>query len=146
MAVEKLIALPDIGDFPSVEVIEILVAAGDSVAEEDSLITLESDKATMEIPSPFAGVVKKVEVAVGDKISQGDPVVTLEITETDSAPVVEPASQQVPAETAPGKKAETPAAAAEPAKPAAAPVATAQAAAASAPSGSSRKSGRRRFS
>ena len=141
MAVEKLIELPDIGDFPSVEVIEILVAAGDTVAEEDSLITLESDKATMEIPSPFAGVVKKVEVAVGDKITQGDPVVTLEITEADSGQVAEPASQETAAEATPEVKADKPAAApAEPAKPAETPVVAEQPAPVSAPSGSSHAS------
>lgn len=88
MAVEQMIELPDIGDFPSVEVIEILVSVGDSVAQEDSLLTLESDKATMEIPSPQAGVIKNIEVAVGDKISQGTAIVLLELT-ADSEPVTE---------------------------------------------------------
>lgn len=79
MAVEKIIELPDIGDFPSVEVIEILVSEGDQVAEEDSLVTLESDKATMEIPSPEAGKVTAIKVSIGDKISQGNPIVVLEL-------------------------------------------------------------------
>ena len=112
MAVEKLIELPDIGDFPSVEVIEVLVSAGDTIAQEDSLITLESDKATMEIPSPHAGVVKKVEVSVGDKISQGSPVVTLELAEASEANDKPDNTEQ--AQQAPEKKAE-PAAVAEPA-------------------------------
>ncbi len=101
MAVEKIIELPDIGDFPSVEVIEILVAVGDVVAEEDSLVTLESDKATMEIPSPYAGVIKKIEVAVGDKISQGDALITLELSEA----VAEPAAEPAPIEEEPVKQA-----------------------------------------
>lgn len=91
MAVEKQIDLPDIGDFPSVEVIEVLVAVGDSVAEEDSLITLESDKATMEIPAPEAGKITRILVSVGDKIAQGAPIVMLEAEGSDSA---EPASDK----------------------------------------------------
>lgn len=72
------IRVPDIGDFEDVPVIEVLVAPGDTVAEEDSLLTLESDKATMEIPSPAAGRIASVEVAVGDTVSEGDFVATLE--------------------------------------------------------------------
>ena len=102
MSVEKIIELPDIGDFPSVEVIEVLVSEGDVVAEEDSLITLESDKATMEIPSPRAGTVKSIKVGVGDKISQGDPIVVLELSAESGN--------------------DAPAAAEKPAAPAAAPV------------------------
>mgnify|MGYP000279662871 CR=1 FL=1 len=63
------VKVPDIGDFKDVEVIELLVKPGETVAKEQSLITLESDKATMEIPSPEAGVVKALRVKVGDKIS-----------------------------------------------------------------------------
>src|SRR2546422_3409556 len=74
------VKVPDIGDFKSVEVIEILVKPGDTVAKEQSLITLESDKATMEIPSPGAGVVKEVRIKVGDKVSQGSPILLLEST------------------------------------------------------------------
>ncbi|MEA1890527.1 MAG: dihydrolipoyllysine-residue acetyltransferase [Pseudomonadota bacterium] len=72
------IPVPDIGDFDEVEVIEILVNAGDSIAAEDSLISLESDKATMEIPSPAAGVVKELKVAIGDKVSLGSVILLLE--------------------------------------------------------------------
>ena len=64
MAAERAVKVPDIGDFDQVEVIEVLVSAGDEVAQEQSLITLESDKATMEIPAPYAGVVKEIAVAV----------------------------------------------------------------------------------
>jgi dihydrolipoamide dehydrogenase len=74
------IRVPDIGDFKDVEVIEVLVSPGDSVIEEASLITLESDKASMEIPAPRAGTVRSVEVSVGDRISEGTRILTLEVT------------------------------------------------------------------
>lgn len=72
------VKVPDIGDFDQVDVIEVLVSPGDKVNKEDSLITLESDKATMEIPSPQAGVVKEVLVKVNDQVSEGTPIITLE--------------------------------------------------------------------
>src|ERR1700739_4175352 len=72
------VKVPDIGDFKSVEVIEVLVKPGDAVAKEQSLITLESDKATMEIPSPGAGVGQELRIKVGDKVSQGSPILVLE--------------------------------------------------------------------
>jgi pyruvate dehydrogenase E2 component (dihydrolipoamide acetyltransferase) len=71
------VPVPDIGDFKEVEVIEILVKAGDAVAKEQSLITLESDKATMEIPAPSAGTVKELKIKVGDKVSKGMPILVL---------------------------------------------------------------------
>jgi len=76
------VTVPDIGDFDSVDVIEVLVAAGDTVAVEQSLITVESDKASMEIPSSAAGVVKAVKVQVGDKVKQGSVVVELDASAT----------------------------------------------------------------
>ena len=78
----KEILLPDIGDFKDVEVIEIAVAVGDQINVDDTLITLESDKATMDIPSPATGTVREVKVRVGDKISQGVPILVLEETGT----------------------------------------------------------------
>src|SRR5436190_19032283 len=72
------VVVPDIGDFKEVEVIEVLVKPGDAVSKEQSLITLESDKATMEIPSPAAGVVKELKVKTGDKVSQGTPIFELD--------------------------------------------------------------------
>jgi pyruvate dehydrogenase E2 component (dihydrolipoamide acetyltransferase) len=72
------VVVPDIGDFKDVEVIEVLVKPGDSVTKEQSLITLESDKATMEIPSPAAGVVKELKIKTGDKVSKGSPILVLE--------------------------------------------------------------------
>jgi len=80
------VKVPDIGDFKNVEVIEVLVKPGDAVAKEQSLITLESDKATMEIPSPAAGVVQALKVKIGDKVSQGSPILTLESSEKPSSP------------------------------------------------------------
>ena len=80
----KNIELPDIGDFDEVEVIEILVSVGDTIEADDSIITLESDKASMEIPSPNAGVVKEIHINLGDKISQGDSIISLETTQSDS--------------------------------------------------------------
>jgi pyruvate dehydrogenase E2 component (dihydrolipoamide acetyltransferase) len=72
------VEVPDIGDFTDVPVIEILVSPGDSVNADDPLLTLESDKATMDVPAPFAGTVGELEVKVGDKVSQGTPLLTME--------------------------------------------------------------------
>ncbi len=83
------VKVPDIGDFKDVPVIELLVKPGDSVKKEDSLVTLESDKATMEVPSPTAGVVKELRLKVGDKVSEGSVVLLLEPSE---APVAKPAA------------------------------------------------------
>src|SRR4051812_4141462 len=81
MAAGTEVKVPDIGDFKNVEVIEVLVKPGDAVYKEQSLITLESDKATMEIPSPGPGVVKELRIKVGDKVSQGTPILLLESQE-----------------------------------------------------------------
>lgn len=78
--------LPDVGDFKDIPVIEVLVAVGETVAPEQSILTLESDKATMEIPSPAAGTVASLAVAVGDKLNQGDLVLTLRGTAPAAAP------------------------------------------------------------
>jgi pyruvate dehydrogenase E2 component (dihydrolipoamide acetyltransferase) len=98
------VAVPDIGDFKDVEVVEVLVKPGDAVAAEQSLITVESDKATMEIPSPAAGVVKELRVRVGDKVGEGSPVLVLqEAGVAGTAPAAAPkaAPAPVPAESAP---------------------------------------------
>jgi pyruvate dehydrogenase E2 component (dihydrolipoamide acetyltransferase) len=84
------VKVPDIGDFSEVPVIEIMVKPGDVVAAEDSLVTLESDKATMDVPAPFAGKVKELKVALGDKVSEGSVILTLE----SSAPAVTAAAAQ----------------------------------------------------
>ena len=78
MSKEIEILLPDIGDFEAVEVIEVPVNDGDKIQLEDTLITLESDKATIDIPSPHSGTIKNVSIKVGDKVSQGDLILTLE--------------------------------------------------------------------
>ena len=98
------IKIPDMGDFESVDVIEVLVAPGDTVAKEQSLITLESDKATMEIPSPQAGLVTELKVKVGDKVSQDALILTLEpdvadaeVVEQPTAEAPEPAADEAPA-------------------------------------------------
>src|SRR3989449_4043378 len=95
------VKVPDIGDFKNVEVIEVLVKPGDAVAKEQSLITLESDKATMEIPSPGAGVVKELRIKLGDKVSQGSPILVLE----SAQPPKRPAAPQ-PAPPAPSASAD----------------------------------------
>jgi len=77
MAESKKILLPDIGDFQNVDVIDVLVKVGDQIKKDDSLITLESDKASMDIPSPEAGVVEKVFIKVGDKVNQGDEIISI---------------------------------------------------------------------
>ena len=70
--------VPDIGDVSDVDIIEVLVSVGDTIAKEDSLITLETDKATMDVPSSEAGVVKAIHVNVGDQVSQGDLILEIE--------------------------------------------------------------------
>jgi dihydrolipoamide dehydrogenase len=77
--------LPDIGDFEQIDIIEVLVSPGDPVEAEDSLITLESDKATMEIPSPYTGTVKDIHVKIGDKISKGGSIMSIELAPGASA-------------------------------------------------------------
>ncbi len=115
--------VPDIGDFDDVEVIEVLVAEGDHINEEDSLITVESDKATMEIPSSHSGTVAKIKVKVGDRVSEGSLVLLLD---ADSA--AEPAKEEAveaPSASAPEQKAapaaQAPEKAAVPEKPAVPP-------------------------
>ncbi|MGB6055576.1 MAG: biotin/lipoyl-containing protein, partial [Burkholderiaceae bacterium] len=79
------VKVPDIGDFKEVEVIELLVKPGDTVALDQSLITVESDKASMEIPSSHAGVVKELKVKLGDKVAEGSLVLTLEAQDAAQA-------------------------------------------------------------
>ena len=86
------VKVPDIGDFKNIPVIEVLVKPGDAIEKETSLLTLESDKATMEVPSPAAGVVKEVKVKVGDKVSKDSPILTLETAGAEAAASASPAS------------------------------------------------------
>jgi pyruvate dehydrogenase E2 component (dihydrolipoamide acetyltransferase) len=112
----KDVLVPDIGDFSDVPIIEVLVSPGDVLAAEDPLVTLESDKATMDIPAPFAGVVQEVRVKVGDTVSEGSPLLTVAPAEGDreraeatlaapaageAAAVEQPAPAPAPAEAAP---------------------------------------------
>ncbi|RXZ38139.1 dihydrolipoyl dehydrogenase [Oxalobacteraceae bacterium CAVE-383] len=103
------VQVPDIGDFAEVEVIEVMVKAGDTVKVDQSLLTVESDKASMEIPSSHAGVVKEVKVKVGDKVKQGTPIMTVEASGAAAAPA--PAAAPAAAASAPAPAA-APAAAA----------------------------------
>ncbi|XQA77725.1 dihydrolipoyllysine-residue acetyltransferase [Xanthomonas sacchari] len=110
MAEIKEALVPDIGDYSDVPVIEVLVAVGDTVKKDQSLVTLESDKATMEVPSPFAGVVKEIKVKVGDSLSEGKVVALIEVAEGGaSAAAAAPAAAK--ATPAPAQQAAAPAAA-----------------------------------
>ena len=96
------VQVPDIGDFDEVTVIELMVKVGDSVKAEQSLITVESDKASMEIPSSTAGVVKEMRVALGDKVKQGSIVLVVEASGATVAPLAAPAAAvAAPAAVAP---------------------------------------------
>jgi len=111
------INVPDIGDFDEVTVIELMVKPGDTVKAEQSLITVESDKASMEIPSSAGGVVKELKVALGDKVKQGSLVLVLEVAGEAAAPAAEPkqaAAPAAPAQAAPNTVAAAPAAASGP--------------------------------
>jgi len=99
------VEVPDIGDFSDVDIIEVLVNVGDTIAEEDALITLESDKATIEIPSPSAGTVTEVLVSVNDKVTQGNLILKLEVPE-DASEASSSAKQPAAAEAEPENKVE----------------------------------------
>jgi pyruvate dehydrogenase E2 component (dihydrolipoamide acetyltransferase) len=101
MANLKDVLVPDIGDFKNIPVIEVLVKPGDKVSAEESLITLESDKATMEVPAPFDGVVKEMKIKVGDSVSEGTAILTIEALgdEPSAAPekkAAGPATEKTP--------------------------------------------------
>jgi pyruvate dehydrogenase E2 component (dihydrolipoamide acetyltransferase) len=121
MASDTLISVPDIGDFKDVEVIEVAVRPGDRVSAEQTLITLESDKASVDIPSPGPGVVKELKLKTGDRVSEGSPILVLAPDAEGAGPP--PATQPVPPEsTAPESRAAPPAEAAPvPARPVSAP-------------------------
>ena len=106
------VLVPDIGDFKNIPVIEVLVKPGDTVKAEDSLITLESDKATMEVPAPYAGVVKELKLKPGDKVSQGTAILSIEVSDSVAAPAPAPAAaapQKAAAAPAPAPVAQAPA-------------------------------------
>jgi len=109
MAKTVEVKVPDIGNFQDVDVIEVMVKAGDKVQKEDGLITLETDKAAMDVPSPFNGTVKKMQVKTGDKVSEGSLVLVLEAEEETAAPKKTEQKAAAPKpEPAPAAKAEAP--------------------------------------
>lgn len=128
MAEIKQVLVPDMGDSKNVPVIEVMVKAGDTVKAEQSLLTLETDKATMDVPAPFDGVVKSVNVKVGDKISEGALILLMETDTTETSAAV--GSATIPA---PAKEAVKPVAAMPVAAPVATPVVASSVAAAVAP-------------
>ena len=91
MAQQVEVKVPDIGDFKDVEVIELLVKPGDAIAKDQSLITVESDKASMEIPSSAAGIVKQLMVKLGDKVSKDSPLLMID-SDAQSAPAAKAAA------------------------------------------------------
>jgi pyruvate dehydrogenase E2 component (dihydrolipoamide acetyltransferase) len=93
------VKVPDIGDFSDIPVIEVLVKPGDTVAVDDSLVTLESDKATMDVPSPSAGTVQELRVKAGDKVSEGTPLLSLKTSQTGAAPASRATPPSHPADT-----------------------------------------------
>src|SRR5580698_9704847 len=94
--------VPDIGNYTDVPVIELLVATGDTVKKDQGLVTLESDKATLEVPSPMAGVVKELKVKMGDALSEGSVVALIEAAEAGSAkPAAAPSAPAPPATPSP---------------------------------------------
>src|SRR6201996_7253539 len=98
------VKVPDIGDYKDIPVIEVLVAPGDTVEAEQSLVTLESDKATMDVPSPASGTVKEIKLKVGDPVSEGSLVLVLEsgaASGQSAAPAKAEAAPAQPAQAAP---------------------------------------------
>ncbi|SFE06449.1 dihydrolipoyllysine-residue acetyltransferase [Nitrosomonas sp. Nm166] len=93
----KKVLIPDIGDFKDVPIIEVLVKTGDAIKTEDSLVTLESDKATIEIPSPYSGIIKEIFVKAGDKVSEGTAILSIEVSDGDEHRELSPkAAEKVP--------------------------------------------------
>src|SRR5207247_7422303 len=120
------VKVPDIGDFKDVPVIEVFVKPGDTVKAEDSLVTLESDKATMDVPAPSAGTVKELKVKVGDKVSEGSVILTLESAAQGAAATPKSASPPSP-QPSPASGRVSPSSAAAPAAPRPTPAPTAAA-------------------
>src|SRR6478672_8311504 len=118
------VKVPDIGDFKNIPVIEVLVKPGDRIDAETPLVTLESDKATMEVPAPQSGTVKDIKLKVGDKVSEGTLVLTLEAGEAAPQSAAAPAAPVAPA-PAPAKQAPAPPPAQEAQSPRPAPPPTA---------------------
>ena len=101
MAEIKQVTVPDIGDYKGVTVIEVMVKVGDTINEEDTLLTLETDKAAMDVPSPSGGVVKELHVEIGDKVSKGSLILVLETSDSAAQPVAAPVVAAAPVTTTP---------------------------------------------
>lgn len=127
----KKVLVPDIGDYKDVSIIEVMVKAGDTISAEDNLVTLETDKAAMDVPSPYTGVIREMKVKVGDKVSQGSLILMMESSAAADAP---PADKPATA-AAPSAPAAAPAPASVAAKPAVAQLTAQAPQAAVAPSG-----------
>ena len=108
---EKTVVIPDIGDAKDVDIIEVMVAVGDTVDKDQPLLTLEGDKATMEIPSPYDGQIKRIDIKVGDKVSAGHAVLLMDVSDLQSitTPAAKPASVDVPQSTTATQAQATPA-------------------------------------
>jgi len=128
MTTRQEVRVPDIGDFDEVEIVEVMVAVGDEISAEDSLVTLETDKAAMDVPAPIAGKVLEMSVGLGDKVSEGSVILVLEATATVAAePTQDVADSKPSAEPAPVVAGPAKSAAAAPQVPAPAPASAPQA-------------------
>ncbi|HVJ30292.1 MAG TPA: biotin/lipoyl-containing protein, partial [Gammaproteobacteria bacterium] len=97
----RVVTVPDLGDFSGVEIIDVLVKAGDDVAAEQGLVTLETEKASMDVPAPEAGKVLELKVAVGDKVSTGDPLLTLAPSGAETAAAASASGKAAPPPSSP---------------------------------------------
>jgi pyruvate dehydrogenase E2 component (dihydrolipoamide acetyltransferase) len=122
-ATSSRVSVPDIGDFDEVPIIEILVSVGDTVSAEDPLVTLESDKATMDVPAPYDGIVKEILVSVGDTVAEGAELMVVEPADGSDGSGASDASAEAPAPAAAPVKTSEPGETASPAPPAEAPAA-----------------------
>ena len=104
---EKEVLVPNIGDFKDVEVIEVLIEAGSNINKDDPIITIESDKSSVEIPSPYSGIVKKVNLKVGDKVSEGSSILIIGSEEQKPDVQIEEEMKEVKKETIIQKPLET---------------------------------------
>ena len=95
----KNISVPDIGDFKDVEIIEVLVKPGDNIKKNDPIVTLESDKSSVEVPSTYEGVVEKVNVNIGDKVSKGDLLISVKSTAQSEETPEKIVGEKIPADT-----------------------------------------------
>ena len=93
---ENKLLVPDIGDFEKVEIIEILVKKGDKIKKNDSVVTIESDKSSVEVPSTFEGIVENINVKIGDKVSKGDLLITIKSISQPDKKIKEAVEEKIP--------------------------------------------------